>query len=109
MEKQMNWLLISGIFSGLTNLETYHGWNLSIGENSKLAEVFYKYLAKGWPKSKEDVNKMFEEAYVATWGPDHTCDETRDNEMREILLWVSDAFDFNHDVLREELHKLGFK
>ena len=88
----MEWVLISGIFSGLDVLVEQHGWNMSIGENACCAEIFYKYLIKGIPESIKDVHAMFEEAYVYTWGEDHECDKTSKEEIKDFFFALSDYY-----------------
>jgi len=88
----MNWVLTSGIFSGLRNLEDQFNWDMSVGENACCAEIFYKHLNKGFPKSIEDVHAMFGEAHAHTWGEDHECDETSNEEIQALLFAVSDYF-----------------
>jgi len=88
----MNWTLISGIFAGLENLERSFKWSMSVGENARCAEIFYKHLSKGFPKSIEDVHTMFDEAYVYIWGEDHECDKTNKKEIKSLLYSVSDYY-----------------
>lgn len=89
---RVNWTLMAGIFSALDCMELNHNWDLSTGENEKLAKVFYERFERGFPSSQRMFSEWFDEAAVATWGADHTCDKTTPEEMKTFLWCLDDAY-----------------
>lgn len=90
-----NWMLISGLFAAFEQFESKHGWDLSIGENAKLAESFYSNLEHNLPETKAQLKQAFERAYIHTWGADHQCEEPSESEMATLLYSIRYAFNVN--------------
>jgi len=103
----MNWTLISGIFSALENFEAQYKWSMSVTENASYAEIFYKHLSKGFPTSKKDVQQMFKEAHINTYGDNGLDEEPTIEEMENLLFCVMDSFPeiVNVDLL-DKIRKL---
>ena len=87
-----DWLLISEIFCALRCMEENHKWDLSSGEMAYLAESFYTDLKKGFPKNREECSKMFDNAYSATYGIDHNCDDVSDAEVKDFFFSLADSY-----------------
>ena len=92
MENNINWVLVSCISSALNGFQESYHWDLSVGENSCLFEVFYEELQKGIPRSKKKVKEIFYKAYEKTWGFDHECHEPSNDEMKFLLCCCMDYF-----------------
>lgn len=98
----MNFQLITCIFSALYEFENNHGWDLSVGENARLAESFYRSFEASFPTCKDTLVAYFETAYIFTWGYDHTCDAVSNEELKVMIDAVM-FDDRNYNKLISEL------
>ncbi len=81
----IDYILLVELCDAFDRMGDAHGWDLSPGETAPLLEVFYSKLRAGFPNTKEELNEIFEEAYVHAWGADHECDETKPQEMETLI------------------------
>lgn len=87
----INWLLISYIYSGLSCLEARHMWDLDHYEYAKFTESLYNSLVNKDVQSisESDWIEIFNNAYTFVYGSDHKCDNI---SKEEIWTFVSANF-----------------
>lgn len=100
---KLDWLLVSCICSGLSELERDHHWDLDNGEVASLLESFYQDLKAGPPSDYGAWLTIFENAYVNAWGKDHECDVTPQDTIKCMIHAVDvyyEAIESSFDVFK---------
>jgi hypothetical protein len=80
-DMSIDFLLLVELCGGFRLLEEQHSWDLSIGETSRLLEIFYPSLMGKFPETIAEWDEIFEKAYAHTWGEDHN--ETKKAEFNK--------------------------